>query len=97
MFAEQLAKKFSDAMAKRPISFTEGDETVDGEVKLTDRIHVQVSTHGLYANVVLEYGPVGDESFSFYPQRRLKDFQLLAADALKAFEIVRLEAKTPSI
>jgi len=65
-------------------SFTAGDYSVDGEVDITDLVHVQVPTTGRACCVVV-FDPQ-DESFMFYPLTT--DFTKLADDVRTALGMV---------
>lgn len=60
------------------LSVSEGSDLEDGEVKITDAVHVQVHYYGSFANVVVENG---DGTFTFHPDRSMRvDFPRLSQD-----------------
>lgn len=65
MLAKTLAELL-EAYGANVVKFTEGDDLVDGEVEISDTVHVQVPTHGGLPGVVEERE---DSTFFFYPER----------------------------
>lgn len=74
MKAKTVAEKLK-AQGIAVLNYTEGDEWEDGEVIITELVHVQVPTFGARPGVVRENA---DETFTFYPAR--KDIEQLKAD-----------------
>lgn len=79
MTASSLAKRLRDRGF--PVtSFREGDEMEDGEVTLTDLVHVQVGFYDGQAGVVKQDG----DEFEFFPLRGGGDVVGLVSDLAKA-------------
>lgn len=66
------------------ISSKEGNDEEDGEVNITDSVHVQVPTYGSGLMVVKVEGEGDDISFLFYDER--KDLAAVVHDIRKAMK-----------
>lgn len=81
MNAMRLAKKLADAGINiRKV--TEGDDYEDGEIEITELVHVQCPTYGSTPGVVLR--STDGEEFEFYPERKASDVAALVKDIRKA-------------
>lgn len=79
--AATIAKKLR-AAGVPVLEVTEGDYDLDGEIKITDRVSVQVGTLKPYLSVGC--WSIDGESMSHYPERTLRTFDRLLDDINKA-------------
>lgn len=59
-------------------SVQEGNHDVDGQVQVTELVHVQVPTFGTKLNVVAQ--SADGQSFEFFPERKPSDIAGIVAD-----------------